>query len=66
MFATKAQIQGMQEKVRVAQETMQRERQENSERLHQIEQEFLDKERRLNSKLKDQMNALIQQQIQEI
>ena len=56
----------MQEKVRVAQETMQRERQENSERLHQIEQEFLDKERRLNSKLKDQMNALIQQQIQEI
>ena len=45
---------------------MERERAENAARIEQVEEEYKEKERRLNSRLKDQMNQLIQQQMQEI
>lgn len=56
----------MHSKVKDAQDTMQRERAKNEQRLLEVETEFNDKERRLLDNLKKEKNALIQEQIKEI
>jgi len=49
----------MQERVREAMETMERSRLENEARMAAVAAEFGEKERRLNDRLKREMNAMI-------
>ena len=60
------QINGMHSKVKEAEETMQRERKKNQDRIEQVQIEYSDKEKRLLEKLKADMSKLIQEQLKEL
>ena len=49
----------MQDEVRIAEETMERERKLHGERIQEIEDDYLEKERSLHDKLKREMAQLI-------
>lgn len=53
------EIKTMQDRVQEVQEIMEKEKRKHQERIQQIEQEYSDKERMLNDKLKREMQQLI-------
>ena len=61
-----SEIMSIKDRVREAMETMEQEKRKCKERIQEVEQEFMDKERTLQDKLKKDMNALIQEQVKEI
>lgn len=56
----------MQERVKEAEATMEREKRECKDRIQEIEDQFNAKEKTLHEKLKRDMNQLIQEQIKEM
>ena len=56
----------MQDRVKDAEDKMQRESKKSKDRVIEVEREFSDKERSLNERIKREMNTLISEQMREL